>query len=198
MLLLSKVARRLKPSFSTLISTYPVIHSGCLMYFGGHFISILIIPTNLGFFMFFESFFSHFFISLHHLFLLLCKFSLLRLELFLALIYCPRSLELTCCSISRLLSLKFELSPVSLSGLGRTIFHVGFSINTSHMVWEDLSAIVTRVESMAKILKVMVLLIELSWVYMDLLNHTSKVVLLTNYLVSCLKFGQLTKFLLRL
>jgi hypothetical protein len=134
MLLLSKVARRLKPSFSTLISTYPVVNSRCLMYFGGYFISILIIPANLGFFMFFESFFSHFFISLHHLFLLLSKFSLLCLKLLLALINSPRSLKLTSCSISRLLSLKFELSPVSLSGLGRTIFHVGININTSHMV----------------------------------------------------------------
>lgn len=95
MFFLSKISGRLKPAFSTLITSYTMIHCGSLMYFSRHFISILIIPALLPFrfFVLLQSLLAHFFVPLHHLLLLLSEFSLLSLKLFLTLIYSPWPLE---------------------------------------------------------------------------------------------------------
>ena len=64
------------------------------------------------------------------------------------------------------------------------------------MIGKHLSIIVTRVESVAKILKIVILLIELGWINMDLLDDTGEVILFSNNLVSRLEFSQLKDSLL--
>lgn len=64
------------------------------------------------------------------------------------------------------------------------------------MVRKYLPVIVTGVESVAEIFKVVILLIELSWVDMNLLNDPSEVILFSDNLVSRLKLSQLNYSLL--
>ncbi len=64
------------------------------------------------------------------------------------------------------------------------------------MVRKHLPVIVTGVKSVAEIFKVMILLIELSWVDMNLLNDPSEVILFSDNLVSRLKLSQLNYSLL--
>lgn len=64
------------------------------------------------------------------------------------------------------------------------------------MVGKHLSIVITRVESMAKILKIVILLIELGWINMDLLDDTGEVILFSNNLVSRLELSQLKDSLL--
>jgi len=64
------------------------------------------------------------------------------------------------------------------------------------VIGKHLSIVVTRVESVAEILKIVILLIELGWINMDLLDDTGEVILFSNNLVSCLEFSQLKDSLL--
>jgi hypothetical protein len=64
------------------------------------------------------------------------------------------------------------------------------------MIGKHLSIIVTRVESVAKILKIVILLIELGWINMDLLDDTGEMILFSNNLVSRLELSQLKDSLL--
>jgi hypothetical protein len=64
------------------------------------------------------------------------------------------------------------------------------------VIGKHLSIVVTRVKSVAKILKIVILLIELGWINMDLLDHTGEVILFSNNLVSRLELSQLKDSLL--
>jgi len=64
------------------------------------------------------------------------------------------------------------------------------------MIGKHLSIVVTRVKSVAKILKIVILLIELGWINMDLLDDTGEVILFSNNLVSRLELSQLKDSLL--
>lgn len=57
------------------------------------------------------------------------------------------------------------------------------------MIGKHLSIVVTRVKSVAKILKIVILLIELGWINMDLLDDTGEVILFSNNLVSRLELS---------
>jgi hypothetical protein len=145
---LSQISRWFKPAFPTLITTNPVIHRGSLMYFSWHFIPILIIPAALlplRFLVFLQPLLAHFLVPLHHLLLFLSEFSLLSLELLLPLIYSPWPLELSCGSISRLLSFQSQLLSISFSRFRSTIFNIRLCVNSRYMVREDLPIIVTWV-----------------------------------------------------
>jgi hypothetical protein len=193
MFFLSKIAWRLNPAFTTLITTDSMIDCGSLMYFSRHLVSILIIPAllPLRFLVLLQSLLAHFLVPLHHLLLLLCEFSLLSLKLLLSLIYSPRPLEFPSRCISRLLSFKPQLLSVSFSRFRSTIFYIRLCVNSRNMIGEHLSIVVTWVESVAKVLKIVILLIELGGINMNLLDDTGKVILFSNNLVSCLELGEL-------
>ena len=59
------------------------------------------------------------------------------------------------------------------------------------MIGEDRSIVITRIKSVSKVLKIVILLIKLCWIDVNLLDDTSEVILLSNNLVSGFELRQL-------
>jgi hypothetical protein len=110
----------------------------------------------------------------------------------------PRSLEIARSCISRCHARPFELFPIDLPALSTSILHIGFEVNFSYVIREDKSGVVTGVQSLPKIFKVMELLVKLGRVDVNLLDHSVKVVLLSYHLISGLKTSQLLGLSLKL
>lgn len=200
MLLLAHVPRGVDPAL-LLTPSSPVKDSGSAVHLVAFFVFISGgVPSLL--LVLLEALLAHLLVALHHLLLLLRELCLLRLELLLPRVDRPGALKLTRGRISGRLPLSFELLPVGLTALRPYILHVGLQVRLLHVTAEDHelvreggACVVAWIQSVAKVLKIVILLIEFGGVHTDLLHDACQVVLLGDKLIRCFKFSQLAMLL---